>query len=41
MTRIKIQDIITDRYLEPSPRALQRRYGYNRGQNKNELFYRR
>ena len=26
MTRVKIQDIITDRYLEPSPRALQRKY---------------
>ena len=26
MTRIKIQDVITDRYLEPSPRALVRKY---------------
>ena len=26
MTRIKIQDIITDRYLEPTPRALVRRF---------------
>jgi len=26
MTRVKIQDIITDRYLEPSPRALMRKY---------------
>ena len=26
MTRMKIQDIITDRYLEPSPRALQRHF---------------
>ena len=26
MTRIKIQDIITDRYLEPSPRALTRHF---------------
>ena len=25
-TRVKIQDIITNRYLEPSPRALQRRF---------------
>ena len=26
MTRVKIQDIITDRYLEPTPRALVRRF---------------
>ena len=26
MTRVKLQDIITDRYLEPSPRALQRKF---------------
>jgi hypothetical protein len=26
MTRVKIQDIITDRYLEPSPRALIRKF---------------
>ena len=26
MTRVKIQDIITDRYLEPSPRALFRKF---------------
>ena len=26
MTRVKIQDIITDRYLEPSPRALTRHF---------------
>jgi hypothetical protein len=26
MTRIKIQDIITNRYLEPSPRALTRHF---------------
>jgi len=26
MTRVKIQDIITDMYLEPSPRALQRHF---------------
>ena len=26
MTRVKIQDIITDRYLEPTPRALARRF---------------
>tara|TARA_R110002020_G_scaffold74892_2_gene191168 strand:+ start:405 stop:896 length:492 start_codon:yes stop_codon:yes gene_type:complete len=26
MTRIKIQDIITDRYINPSPRALARKY---------------
>ena len=26
MTRVKIQDIITDRYLEPSPRALVRKF---------------
>ena len=26
MTRMKIQDIITDRYLEPSPRALKRHF---------------
>ena len=26
MTRIKLQDIITNRYLEPSPRALVRKY---------------
>ena len=26
MTRMKIQDIITDRYLEPSPRALTRHF---------------
>ena len=26
MTRIKIQDVITDRYLEPSPRALTRHF---------------
>ena len=26
MTRVKIQDIVTDRYLEPSPRALVRKF---------------
>ena len=26
MTRVKIQDVITDRYLEPTPRALFRKY---------------
>ena len=26
MTRVKIQDIITDRYLEPTPRALVRKF---------------
>jgi len=26
MTRVRIQDIITDRYLEPSPRALVRKF---------------
>jgi hypothetical protein len=26
MTRIKIQDIITERYVNPSPRALARKY---------------
>ena len=26
LTRVKIQDIITDRYLEPSPRALKRHF---------------
>ena len=26
MTRVKIQDIITDKYLEPSPRALSRKF---------------
>ena len=26
MTRVKIQDIITDRYLQPSPRALVRKF---------------
>ena len=26
LTRVKIQDVITDRYLEPSPRALQRHF---------------
>ena len=26
MTRVKLQDIITDRYLAPSPRALQRKF---------------
>ena len=26
MTRVKLQDIITNRYLEPSPRALVRKY---------------
>ena len=26
MTRVKIQDIITDRYLEPTPRALKRKF---------------
>ena len=26
MTRIKIQDIITERYINPSPRALQRKF---------------
>jgi hypothetical protein len=26
MTRVKIQDIITDKYLTPSPRALQRKF---------------
>ena len=28
--RVKIQDLVVERCLEPSPRALQRRYGYNR-----------
>ncbi len=26
LTRIKVQDVITERYLEPSPRALQRHF---------------
>ena len=26
MTRVKIQDVITDRYLNPSPRALRRKF---------------
>ena len=26
MTRVKIQDVVTDRYLEPTPRALVRRF---------------
>ena len=26
LTRVRIQDIITDRYLEPTPRALQRKF---------------
>ena len=26
LTRVKIQDVITDRYLEPTPRALQRHF---------------
>tara|TARA_R110000824_G_scaffold145329_2_gene313592 strand:+ start:549 stop:1043 length:495 start_codon:yes stop_codon:yes gene_type:complete len=26
LTRVKLQDIITDRYLSPSPRALQRKF---------------
>ena len=26
LTRVKLQDIITDRYLAPSPRALQRKF---------------
>ena len=26
LTRVKIQDIITDRYLEPTPRALTRHF---------------
>ena len=26
LTRVKIQDVITDRYLEPTPRALQRKF---------------
>ena len=26
MTRMKIQDIITERYINPSPRALVRKY---------------
>jgi hypothetical protein len=26
LTRVKLQDIITDRYLQPSPRALQRKF---------------
>ena len=26
LTRVKIQDVITDRYLEPTPRALARRF---------------
>tara|TARA_B100000902_G_scaffold386654_1_gene429597 strand:+ start:775 stop:1293 length:519 start_codon:yes stop_codon:yes gene_type:complete len=30
MTRVKIQDIITDRYLEPSPRALTRHFNNRR-----------
>ena len=30
MTRIKIQDIITNRYLEPSPRALTRHFNNRR-----------
>ena len=30
MTRMKIQDIITDRYLEPSPRALTRHFNNRR-----------
>ena len=28
--RAEIQDLVVERCLEPSPRALQRRYGYNR-----------
>ena len=28
--RVQIQDLVVERCLEPSPRALQRRYGYNR-----------
>ena len=30
LTRVKIQDIITDRYLEPSPRALTRHFNNRR-----------
>ena len=30
MTRVKIQDIITDRYLEPTPRALTRHFNNRR-----------
>ena len=30
MTRIKLQDIITNRYLEPSPRALTRHFNNRR-----------
>ena len=30
MTRVRIQDIITDRYLEPSPRALTRHFNNRR-----------
>ena len=30
LTRVKIQDIITDRYLEPSPRALYRHFNNRR-----------
>ena len=30
MTRVKIQDVITDRYLEPSPRALTRHFNNRR-----------
>ena len=26
LTRVKIQDVITDRYLEPTPRALTRHF---------------
>jgi hypothetical protein len=29
MTRVKIQDIITDRYLQPTPRALSRKFNKN------------
>ncbi len=28
-TRVKIQNIITDKYLEPSPRALFRKFNKN------------
>ena len=30
LTRVKIQDVITDRYLEPSPRALTRHFNNRR-----------
>ena len=30
LTRVKIQDIITDRYLEPTPRALTRHFNNRR-----------